>query len=146
MTRREFLRSSGLLGLGALFGLPSCETLLHTSPYLIFRQLDSGCASVEEGASLRGGQGRITLSGVIVTPTPCYKLSAKLLPLRCSPEGRCLRSYEVAIMAEAQEGYCIECIGSIFYQGEIRGLAAGSYAIAITHDGRPIVEREIEVW
>jgi len=146
LPRREFLRRSTLLSLGALFGLPSCETFFQPSPYLVFQQLDSGCASAEEGASLQGGQGKVTLSGVIVTPTPCYDLQAELLSLRCGPAERCLKSYEVAITAKAQEGSCIECIGSIFYQGEIRGLAAGSYTIIITHDGRPIVERRVQVW
>lgn len=104
LTRREFLRRSGLLGLGAFFGLPSCETFFHSSPYLIFQQLDSGCTSVEESASLQGGQGKIVFSGVMSTPNPCYDLQSELVVLRCSSAERCPRSYEVAITTKAQEG------------------------------------------
>lgn len=77
-----------------------------------------------------------------MTPNPCYDLHAELLAMRCDPAARCPNTYEVAITSEAQGGYCIECLGSVFYRGEIRGLEAGWYTITITHHGRPVAEAQ----
>lgn len=148
LTRRELLKASGLLGLGAFLGLQSCEDLwsLGTSqPLLSFEQLDSGCAFVEEGAELDGGKGRITFSGAVATPTPCYDLTAELITMRCGPTERCPNTYEIAITSEAQEGYCILCLGSVSYRGELGGLKAGIYNITITHDGHPIAAAQVQV-
>jgi hypothetical protein len=82
---------------------------------------------------------------VIITPNPCYELKAELLVLRCDAQVRCPNAYEVAIRAEAQAGYCIECVGEISYKGEIRGLAPGSYTITVTYDGRRIAEEQVQV-
>lgn len=145
LTRRQFLKTSGLLGLGAFLGLRSCEDLFKPGPYLVFEQLDSGCASAEEGAVIQGGEGKIALSGTMGTPNPCYSLQAELMTMRCEPGARCSNTYEVAIASEPQEGYCIECLGSVSYRGEIHGLKPGLYSIMVTHDGRPIAAAQVEV-
>ncbi|GEM_PF-1304455 len=152
LTRREFLRAGGLLGLGAFFGLRGCElfTALEGEPRLLFRQLEAGCAAAKEEAMLAAGRGKITFSGVMITPNPCYELHAELRAMRCASPGssssaRCPNTFEVAITAEAEEGYCIECIGSISYQGEIRPLKPGLYTIRITHGGRPVASAQLQV-
>lgn len=151
LTRRELLRASGLLGIGAflgLLGLQSCEDLWNPGPslpLLSFEQLGGSCATAEEGAILQGGKGKITFSGAIATPTPCHELKAELITMRCGPTERCPNTYEIAITSKAQEGYCIECLGSISYRGELRNLSPGTYAIGITHDGRQIVVEQVQV-
>ena len=65
--------------------------------------------------------------------------------MRCAQaQGRCPNTYEVAITAKAQEGYCILCIGGISYRGEIR-LEPGLYTIVITHDGRSVASAQLQV-
>ena len=123
----------------------SCEDFFKTGPYLVFEQLDSGCASVEEGAQLQGEEGRITFSGTMATPTPCYDLHAELMTMRCELGMRCPNTYEIVITSKQQEGPCIECLGSVSYRGEIRGLEPGLYSITIVHDGRPVIESQVEV-
>jgi hypothetical protein len=145
LTRRQFLKASAFLGLGGFLGLRSCEDLFKTGPSLVFEQLDSGCASADEWATLQGGEGRITFSGTMATPNPCYDLNAELMTMRCGPGARCPNTYEVAIASEPLEGYCIECLGGVSYRGEIRGLEPGLYSITIVHDGRPIAEAEVEI-
>ncbi len=148
LTRREFLKAGGLLSLGTLLSLESCEDLWHpgpSQPMLIFEQLGSNCASVEEEARLQGEKGKITFEGQVATPTPCYDLAAELITMRCGPTERCLNTYEIAITSTAQEGHCIECLGSVFYRGELRHLAPGIYTIGISHDGRRVVTAQIEV-
>lgn len=148
LSRRQFLKASGLLSLSALLGLQSCEELWGlrpSEPLLSFEQLDSGCAFVEEGAELRGGKGKLIFSGAVETPTPCYDLTAELITMRCGPTERCPNTYEIAITSKAQEGYCIECLGSVSYRGELRGLKAGIYNIGITHDGRHITAAQVQV-
>ncbi|MCR4404413.1 MAG: twin-arginine translocation signal domain-containing protein [Candidatus Acetothermia bacterium] len=148
LTRRQFLKASGLLGLGAVLGLQSCDALWNpgpSEPLLSFAQLGSSCASVAEGAELQGGRGRITFSGAVSTPTPCYDLTAELITMRCGPGERCVNTYEIAITSKAQEGYCIECLGSVSYRGELRRLNPGVYNIGITHDGRLITAAQVQV-
>ncbi|MGQ9602479.1 MAG: hypothetical protein ACUVUT_07420 [Candidatus Bipolaricaulia bacterium] len=150
LTRRQFLKTSGLLSLGVLLSLQSCESLWNpnpepSQPVLIFEQLSSGCASEEEEATLQGGKGKITFEGQVATPTPCYDLAAELVVMRCGPTERCPNTYEIAITSKAQEGYCIECLGRASYRGELRHLAPGTYHIGITHDGRHVVVAQLEV-
>jgi hypothetical protein len=148
LTRRQFLKASGLLSLGTFLGLQSCEDLWGpgpSEPLLSFEQLDSGCSAGEEGAELQGGVGKIAISGAVATPTPCFDLQAKLVTMRCGPAERCLNTYEIAITSKAREGYCIECLGSVSYRGEVRGLKAGTYSITVTHDGRRVAAEQVEV-
>jgi hypothetical protein len=81
----------------------------------------------------------------VITPNPCYQLRAELLILRCNTQRRCPNTYEIAIRAEAEAGYCIECIGEISYKGEIRSLAPGSYTVVVTYDGHRIAEEQVHV-
>lgn len=152
-TRRELLRAGGLLGVGAflgLWGLQSCEALWNPGPslpLLSFEQLGGSCAAAEEEeATLQGGKGKITFSGAVRTPTPCFDLEAELLTMRCGPTERCPNTYEIAITSKAREGYCIECLGRVSYRGELRRLTPGTYNIRISHDGRPVITEQVEVW
>ncbi|OGF54019.1 MAG: hypothetical protein A2Z21_01075 [Candidatus Fraserbacteria bacterium RBG_16_55_9] len=147
LTRRHFLRAGSFLGLAGFFALESCERIFEPSPIqpqLTFQELESGCASSEETAQLQGASGQIKLSGMMHTPTPCYHLQADLVTLRCG-SSRCVNTYQIAITAKAQDGACIECVGSIHYRGEIRGLAPGDYTIGVTHDGRRIASELVHV-
>lgn len=145
-TRRQFLKAGGLLGLGTVLGVQSCESLFGPKlPRLTFQQLDSSCATEEETVLLEGGPGRISFSGLMQTPTPCYDLQAELITMRCEPTERCPNTYEIAITAKAQDVICVECIGSVNYRGEIRSLRPGLYTIAVTHDGHPIAEEQVQV-
>jgi len=149
LTRRELLKVGGLLGLGAFLGLQSCEDLWNpgpSQPLLSFEQLGSSCAATEEWAELKGEKGKITFSGAVSTSNPCFDLEAELVVMRCGPTERCPNTYEIAITSKAQEGYCIECLGSVSYRGELRRLAPGTYNIRISHDGRPIITEQVEVW
>lgn len=152
LTRRELLKVSGFLGLGTflgLLGLQSCEALWNPGPslpLLSFEQLGSSCTAAEEQASLQGGKGRITFSGAAATPTPCFSLEAELIVMRCGPTERCPNTYEIAITSRAQEGHCIQCLGSVSYRGELRRLTPGTYHIRISHDGRPVITEQVEVW
>lgn len=148
LTRRQFLKASGFLSLGALLGLQSCEELWSpgpSEPLLIFNQVAASCAFAEEGAELQGGTGKITFSGAVATPTPCYRLAAELKTMRCGPTERCPNTYEIAVTSEAEGGYCIECLGSVSYRGELRRLKAGVYNIGITHDGRLVAASQVQV-
>ncbi len=145
LTRRQFLKAGSLLGIGTFLGLQSCEDLFKPGPHLLFEQLESSCASDGETAQLQGGKGKLSFSGAVETPNPCHDLQAELVTMRCGPTERCPNTHEVAITSKPQGGSCIECLGSVPYQGEIRGLEAGLYAITITHDGRPIAEAQVQV-
>lgn len=147
-TRREFLRVGSFLGVSGLFGLESCDQLFQpepTQPQLTFRQLESSCASDEEMVQLQGDFGQIKFVGLMNTPTPCYHLHAELRTMRCGPTSRCPNTYEIAITAIAQDVNCIQCVGAIPYEGEIRGLAPGMYTIVVAHDDRRIASEQVHV-
>lgn len=145
ISRRQFLKAGGLVLVGGFMGFEGCENLLHSGPYIVFEQLDSGCASNGETAQLGGGQGSIRFSGAVATPNPCCDLQAELLTLRCNSTTRCPNTYEVAIVSTPQQGSCIECLGSVTYRGEIRGVESGSYTISITHNGYKVAEAQVQV-
>ncbi len=147
-TRREFLRVSSFLGVSGLFGLESCDQLFQpaaTQPQLAFRQLESSCASADEMVQLQGDFGRIEFVGLMNTPTPCYNLHAELRAMRCGPTSRCPNTYEIAITAIVQDVNCIECVGTVPYEGEIRGLAPGMYTIVVAHDDRRMASEQVHV-
>jgi len=66
--------------------------------------------------------------------------------MRCDPTARCPNTYEIAITSKAREGYCIQCLGSVPYRGELCNLSPGTYTLSVSHDGRlVIVEQVVEV-
>lgn len=147
-TRRELLRVGSFLGMSGLFGLESCDQLFQPEPgqpQFTFRPLESSCASTDEMVQLQGGLGRIEFVGLMTTPTPCYNLRAELRTMPCGPTSRCPNTYEIAITAIAQEISCIQCVGAIPYEGEIRGLAPGMYTIVVAHDDRRIASEQVHV-
>jgi len=114
------------------------------TPELTFISLDGSCAAGEGPAatiSLIGD--RVFFSGYAITPTPCHRLEAELVPLTILLYPQPLI---VDIAARETPGtICIQCIGEIPFKGEIRNLDPGEYVIQIYYQGSLLAQQRIEV-
>lgn len=106
------------------------------------RQLSSTPEEDSARANVEGG--RLSVDGVMTTPTPCYDLVGE-----ARREGRAVT---LTVEARRKEGGCIQVIAAFGYQADVRGLPAGSYTLRVRHgypgtgwDGRTALETEIEI-
>lgn len=68
--------------------------------------------------------GRVMLSGVVGTPTPCHGVSADV--------GLRDGTLTLTLVATAQPGaICVQVIGTLGYQARISGLSAGRYTLEV---------------
>lgn len=88
--------------------------------------------------------GRVTVSGAMTTPTPCYDLAGE-----ASVAGD---TVTLTIQARRQEGGCIQVIAAFAYDAAVRGLPAGRYTLRVRHaypgtgwEGRTALETKIEI-
>jgi len=126
-----------ILLVGLLVGITLVYVYL-AQPTLEFKQVGSACASEEEpSVSISGEQGKISFSGNVITPNPCYELNAKLK--------RAAGTLTIVITAKPEKGPCVDCIGSVEYSGEIKDLKPGTYTVEMIYDGEQVALEEVTV-
>lgn len=126
-----------VLLVGLLIGITLVYVYL-AQPALEFKQLESACASEEEpSVSISGEQGKISFSGDVITPNPCYRLNAKLK--------RAEGTLTIVITTEPEKGPCVDCIGSVEYSGKIKGIKPGIYTVKMIYDGKKVTTEEVTV-
>ncbi len=99
-------------------------------PQLQFQADSPSCATVEEYLFVAGAAGQIVFQGNLHVPTPCYILTAQLVPLRCGC-CRCPNTYQVRLIAAPLGDVCTECLGQVPFVGAVRGLPPGTYTLAV---------------
>lgn len=131
---------------GALEDLESDLKLasIHRAPELTFHSLDGICAA-EEGstATISLWDDKVFFSGSVIAATPCHELEAELvIPSNIIyPQG-----IIVDITAHASpDTSCIQCIGELFFTGEISPLDPGKYDVSILYQGSTIAQQSIEI-
>ena len=130
---------------GDLEGLES-DLILYSgrrSPELALVYGDGGCASISESwatISVRGD--RVYFTGSVIAATPCHELRAQMadpVTLTYPP------IIEVEISAMESHGVCVQCIGEIPFEGEIRHLDPGDYDIVISCQGSILAQGRVEI-
>ena len=120
----------------AVFGA-SCNG--DDSMNLIFNQGQGSCAAVNQSTSSIGcDEGVFAFEGSILTPNPCYYLKARLDVVNQS-------NVEIVITATSQlsgDGYCVECVGGISFDGTVEISNACGRSLAIVYNGAVIAEYE----
>ena len=135
---RHALLAAGILSFAA------CSE--STSPtnadvrFVLDSQNDSpAAASSNSTANAAGGPGVIVAIGRIVTPSPCFSLSA-----RVQQSGQ---SLDLAVVAQPTATGCISVLTSRGYTLRVGSLASGVYHVRLTHEiqgASPLVELLIE--
>jgi hypothetical protein len=125
-----------VFSLVAVFGT-SCGG--DDSVKLVFNQEAGSCAAVNQSAaSIRCDGGVFAFEGSILTPNPCYYLKAGLDVVNQS-------NLEIVITATSQlgeDGYCVECVGRIAFDGTVELSNACSRSLSIVYNGAVIAEYE----
>ena len=102
---------------------------------LSFESGSGSCASgpAEFNAERIGSE--VRFSGAISTSNPCYELSASH-----SVSGNTI---QIDISAEYKGGMCIQCTGTVPFEGNVTGLEGREYRLVIAENGRVLYEKTI---
>lgn len=76
-------------------------------------------------AEVEGGDGRITVTGALSTPTPCQGLEGR-------HAGRAGR-VEIRVVVRPREGGCVQIIGRFHYEAVLRGVEPGPKEVTVIH-------------
>lgn len=124
--------------LGIIVALTSGCTLSNSTPpspalNFSFTYGHGSCATGEPQIVIWAEGSGIKFSGSVITPTPCYTLTAT----------HRITGMEIIIDIKKQplSGACIQCIGAVPFQGEIAGLGEGEYTVKVFLDGRALEEK-----
>lgn len=114
---------------------------LSPTPELIFDCYQGRCASEQKSQAIIGNfDNTIVAYGVVITPTPCYELVAKLdIP----PTFAYPSTIIIDIIPREEPGYCIECLGEVPFRAKIVGLTPGSYDIIVQYQGKVISQERV---
>lgn len=101
---------------------------------------DGECASdLEHEARVSFSDGAVTVDGRVRTPTPCYRLAVQ--DASYGDDGETLT---VELAATAEDGACVECVGSVPYDATVDCHTAYPGRVVVAHvvDGeRTVVSR-----
>lgn len=112
---------------------------ISPNPKLVFDCYQSRCASEQKSQAIIGTLGdTIVAHGLVITPTPCYGLKAKL---EIPPTFAYPPTIIVDITAQGKPGVCIECLGEIPFRVEIGNLAPRTYDVIIQYQNK-ILDQE----
>jgi hypothetical protein len=97
--------------------------------------------SEESPPTASGGDGSISFTGSITTPTPCYSVSASH-----REEGSRIT---LRVTAQREGEMCTQVITHNNYTGAVRGLSSGTYQFVVMHgtgdDAETVYDREVQV-
>ena len=113
----------GLVALAVAVGAGLAATEAEAQSQLQFSYTQSQDTETPQSAS--GGTGSIEFAGSLTTPTPCYELAGS----------HAVRGSRVilTVTATGTGGICTQVITHNNYQGQVTGLAAGSYTFEVVH-------------
>ena len=135
--RRKVAYVAGIILLSMLVIAMSCGG--DDSVNLIFNQVQGNCASVNQSAAtIQCDGGVLTFEGSVVTPNPCYYLKANLDFMDESNAVIMITSVSGLI----EDGYCVECLGEISFDGTVEMSGACSKILSIVYNGATIAEYE----
>jgi hypothetical protein len=117
---------------------PTKPTTPGTTPELIFTSGQGSCTLATQNVSVWVEGRSIKFSGVIGLPTPCYTLNASY---EMVDDGTIIIRIEKTPIGK----YCIQCVGSISFKGEIRGLETGEYMLEIFAGKRLLIEESVVI-
>jgi len=107
---------------------------------LTFNQTSSDCATASQSAgAIQCNDGVLTFEGSVLTPNPCYYLTANLDVMNKS---------DIVIVISAmpallgQDAYCVECVGQMAFSGEVSPVGSCSRSVSIVYNGDTIAEYE----
>ncbi len=123
---------------------PTTPTLPGTTPELIFTSGQGSCTLATQNASIWVEGGIVRFSGIIGLPTPCYTLNAshEIVDDRTNGRTIIIRIQKTPI-GKSIGKYCIQCVGSVSFKGEIRGLKTGEYMIKIFAGDRLLIQERV---
>jgi hypothetical protein len=111
----------------------------HAQSELTFSYEQSQSEETPQSAS--GGDGRISFTGGLNTPTPCYRLSASH-----RQEGSRIT---VTIVPQQEGEMCTQVITHNNYTGAVSGLSSGMYRLVVMHgpghDAETAYDQEVRV-
>ena len=114
---------------------------LSPTPELIFDYYQGRCASERKSQAIIGNfDNTIVAYGLVITPTPCYELEAKL---HIPPTFAYPPTIIVDIIPREEPGYCIECLGEVPFRAKITGLAPGTYDVIIQCQDKVIGQERV---
>ena len=135
--RRKVAYVAGIILLSMLVIAMSCGG--DDSVNLIFNQVQGNCASVNQSAAtIQCDGGVLTFEGSVVTPNPCYYLKANLDFMDESNAVIMITS----VLGLIEDGYCVECLGEISFDGTVEMSGACSKILSIVYNGATIAEYE----
>jgi hypothetical protein len=124
-----------LLAAGAACGSPSGSSMLvpgtgsrpaTPSSTLTFTPAQSG--STQTAQTVSGGTGRISLTGSVPTPSPCWTVTA------AHAVDALAITVTITATAAANAGACEQVVTYNNYQAAITGLTAATYTLTVVHD------------
>jgi hypothetical protein len=117
--------------------LETCMLLSPPTGRLLFAQGEARCATEGDSdtATISVQQGRVQISGRILTDVPCEHLVPTLTVTS--------RSIRLSVTTIAKPGACPICLGAIEYRAVITDLPEGTYRLEIRHEERLISEVDV---
>ncbi len=105
----------------------------------VFNQVPSDCAAVKQSTENMSCDGSVfTFNGSVVTPNPCNYLKAEMDFINKSN----IMIKINAVSTLDQNGYCIECLGEISFNGTVDLAGVCSKTLSIVYNGTTIAEYE----
>jgi hypothetical protein len=103
------------------------------APELTFTPGQGSCATSEPRVAIWSEEDAIKFAGSVSTPTPCYTLDAAY---KISEE-----VIIINIQSHALGGPCIQCIGAVPFEGELKGLPTGNYTVRLVSGNTVLAEK-----
>jgi len=137
--RRKIAYAVAITFLPVLIVFTSCGG--DDSVDFVFNQVQSSCAAVNQStATIQCDGGVLTFEGSVVTSNLCYYLEARLDVIDKSNVVIIITSMSDLI----DDGYCIECLGEISFDGTVELAGACSKILSIVYNGATIAEYEYQ--